>query len=310
MSSMPPAERGGGSLKVHLGRDLADAIPPRDGSAAVVMVCGGGGAKAAAHIGALQALEEAGLSPGQFLGTSMGAVFATLFASGLGARAALERVASIDEREIVQTETFAFLKGLWARSLLKPLPLRRSLERMLGTRRFEDLKLPLTVTATDFDSGELVLFGAGGRSAPLIDVLWASCALPLFFPPVTIDGRRYCDGGLRSVLPLEAASIIPARLVVAVDVGPGFDELAGEGLPTGLPPVVETHNQAMTILMSEQTRAALAFWRQNPNRPPLLYVRPRVEKGATFRVDQVRRYVEEGYAATRAALAGLKSGAG
>jgi NTE family protein len=289
---------------------MSSAVPNRDGSAAVVMVCGGGGAKAAAHVGAYRALEEAGLAPHHLLGTSMGGVFATLFASGLTAREALDRAASIGEREIIQTETFAFLKGFWASSLLKPAPFRRALERMLGTRRFEDLKLPLTITATDLDSGELVLFGAGGRSAPLIDALCATCALPLFFPPVVIAGRRYVDGGLRAVLPLEAAALIPARLVVAVDVGPGFDEMQAGGPPSGLPPFVETHNESIGILMSEQTRAALAFWRQNPNRPPLLYVRPTVERGATFRVDQVRRYVEEGYVATRAALAGLNSGAG
>jgi NTE family protein len=274
------------------------------------MVCGGGGAKAAAHVGALRALEEAGLLPGHFLGTSMGGVFGALFASGLSARAALDRVGMIGAREIVQTERLAFLKGLWARSLLKPLPLRRALERMLGVRRFEDLKYPLTVTATALDTGELTLFGTGGRSVPLIDALTASCALPLFYPPVEIGGRPYADGGLRAVLPLEAAALIPARLIVAVDVGPGFDELAAGGQPTGLPPVVETHNEALGILMSEQTRAALALYRQSPNRPPLLYVRPRVERGATFRVDQVQRYVEDGYVATRAALAGLNSGAG
>jgi hypothetical protein len=95
-----------------------------------------------------------------------------------------------------------------------------------------------------------------------------------------------------------------------VDVGPGFDELEAGGKPTGLPPVVETHNEALGILMSEQTRAALALYRQSPSRPPLVYVRPRVERGATFRVDQVQRYVEEGYVAARGALAGLNSGAG
>jgi NTE family protein len=248
--------------------------------------------------------------PGHFLGTSMGGVFGALFASGLSARAAQDRVGTIGERAFVQTEPLAFLKGLWARSLLKPLPFRRALERMLGTRRFEDLPLPLTITATALDTGELVLFGDGGRLVPLIDALTATCALPLFYPPVFIGGRPYADGGLRAVLPLEAAALVPARLIVAVDVGPGFDELAASGAQNGVPPLVATHNEALGILMAEQTRLALAQYRLSPGRPPLLYVRPRVERGATFRVDQVQRYVEEGYVATRAALAGLNSGAG
>jgi len=270
----------------------------------IVAVFGGGGAKAAAHIGAFRALEEANLVPGHIVGTSMGAVFSALFASGLSAREALERVEMIGEKDIVRAEPFAFLKGLWARALLQPEPLRRSLERMLGTRRFQDLKIPLTVTATALDTGELTLFGAGGRNVPLIEALYATCALPLFLPPAIIDGRRYADGGLRAVVPLEPASLIPARLVVAVDVGPGFDEAPGA---SGLPPIVEMHNEAIGILMAGQTAQALALWRGNPARPPLIYVRPRVEKGATFRVDQVRRFVEDGYTATRVALAGLNS---
>ena len=307
MSGPRPPDRSGGSLKVI---PRKEPLEPRDPRGIIVMVCGGGGAKAAAHVGALRALEEADLIPGHFLGTSMGGVFGALFASGLSAREALDRVGTIGEREIVQTEPFAFVKGLWARSLLKPLAFRRALERMFGTRRFEDLTLPLTITATALDTGALVLFGDGGRSVPLIDALTASCALPLFYPPVFIGGRPYADGGLRAVLPLEAAALVPARMIVAVDVGPGFDELALGGQPTGLPPVVETHNEALGILMAEQTRSAVALYRLSPGRPPLVYVRPRVERGATFRVDQVQRYVEEGYVATRAALAGLNSGAG
>lgn len=272
----------------------------------VVAVFSGGGAKASATVGAWRALEEAGLKPSHLVGTSMGAVFAAMFASGLSPAETLERIGTVGEKEIVQAEPFAFIKGLWARALLKPEPFRRSLERMLGYRKFEDLPIPLTVTAVALDTGELTLFGAGGRSIPLLDALYATAALPVFLPPAVIDGRRYADGGLRAVLPLEPASLIPARLVVAVDVGPGFDEAQGGGGP-GLPPFVEVHNEASSILMAGQTAMALAMWRSNPNRPPLVYVRPRVEKGATFRVDQVRRYAEEGYLATRAALAGLKS---
>ena len=303
-SGVPSSE-----FRVPSGSVANSALGTRHSALGVVLVFSGGGAKASAHVGAYRALEEAGLVPTHIVGTSMGGVFAALFASGLSSSESLERVGAIGEKEIVQAEPFAFLKGLWARSLLKPEPFRRSLERMIPARRFEDLKIPLTVTSVALDTGELTLFGASGRSIPLLEALYATAALPLFLPPAIIDGRRYADGGLRAVLPLEPASLIPARLVLAVDVGPGFDEGQGSGGP-GLPPVVEVHNEATGILMAGQTVAALALWRSSPNRPPLVYVRPRVEKGATFRVDQVRRYAEEGYRATRTALAGLNSGAG
>lgn len=274
----------------------------------IVAVFGGGGAKASAHIGAMRALEEAGIRPTHFMGTSMGAVFAAMFAAGLNATTVLDRISGIGER-VVRVDKLAFLRGLWARSLLKPKLFRRALETLVQVRRFEDLRWPLTVTATALEDGALTLFGAGGRSIPLIDALYASCALPVFLPPAVIDGVRYGDGGLRAVLALEPAARIPAQLVVVVDVGPGFDEAPGAG-GTGLPPVVEAHNEATGILMAGQTALALALWRASPDRPPLLYVRPRVERGATFRVDQMRRYVEEGFTATSAALAGLNLGTG
>jgi NTE family protein len=258
----------------------------------------------------MRALEEADLVPDRLFGTSMGAVFATLFACGLSGDEALERVGRISQREILQPERMALFKGLWATSLLKPAPFRRALERIVTVRRFEDLARPLGITAVSLDTGELMLFGAGGRSVPLLDALYATCALPLFLPPGIIEGQRYADGGLRSVLPLEPAATIGARMVVAVDVGPGIDEFQAGGPPSGLPPVIETHNDALAILMAEQTRSAVALWHQTPGRPPLIYVRAPAEKGATFRVDQIRRYAEGGYTATRAALADLKSGAG
>lgn len=282
--------------------------PGRPGPAPgeVVGVFGGGGAKAAAHAGAFRALEEAGLVPGRYVGTSMGAAFAAMFAAGLSSREALDRVSAVAGREVVRTERISLVKGLWARHLLKPGPFREALAQLVPVRRFDALRVPLTVTATDLESGELVLFGAEGRDVPLLDALYASAALPLYFPPLELEGRRYADGGLRAVLPLEPAARLPVALVAAVDVGPGFDEPPAAG-GSGLPPLVELHNEVTGILMAGQTALAVAAWRADPARPRLLYIRPRLERGATFKVDQVRRYAELGYAAARDALAGLQS---
>ena len=71
----------------------------------------------------------------------------------------------------------------------------------------------------------------------------------------------------------------------------------------GAPPVVRAHDDAVGALMANATAAQLALWRGDAGRPPLVYVRPRVARDATFRVDFVRRYAQEGYRATRDALA-------
>jgi NTE family protein len=264
------------------------------------VVLSGGGAKTAAHLGACRALREAGFEPVWYVATSMGAVVAAGLASGVGNDELLERMAMVGPRGVVR-DPLVPVAGLFLRSLLKPAPLRAAIEAIVPTRRFNDLTTPLTVTAVDLDTGELLLFGAGAASAPLIDVLCASCALPLYYPPVVINGRRLGDGGLRAVLPLEPAADLQVDMVLAVDVGPGFDPPATEAT-TRVPPLIRAHDDAIGILMAANSESHLGMWRRASGRPPLVYVRPKVERHATFRVDRVRDYANEGRRATREAL--------
>lgn len=264
------------------------------------LVLSGGGAKTAAHLGACRALKEAGFEPAWYVGTSMGAVVAAGLASGVGNDELLDRMVEAGPRGVVRNP-FTPVAGLFLRSLLKTAPLRRAIETMIPARRFSDLSVPLTVTAVDLDTGELVLFGSGAVNAPLVDALCASCALPVYYPPVILNGRRFGDGGLRAVVPLEPAAGLEVELVLAVDVGPGFDLFLPAERPR-IPPLVRAHDDAVGILMAANTESQLALWRADPNRPPLVYVRPRVEPHTTFRVDRVREYANEGRRATREAL--------
>jgi NTE family protein len=264
----------------------------------VALVLSGGGAKTAAHVGAARALAEAGMSPARYVATSMGAVVAAALAAGADHGVLLDRLAEAGQRGVVR-DPVAPVAGLFGRGLLRPAPLRRAIESLVPARRWGELPVPLTVCVVDLDSGELLLYGAGGADAPLVDVLCASCALPVYFPARTLDGRRCGDGGLRGVLPLEAASRVCREPVVAVDVGPGFD-LVGPRVPA--PPLVRAHDDAVSTLMAANTAAQLALWRADAGRPPLLYVRPRVERSATFRVDRIRQYAADGYRAARDVL--------
>jgi NTE family protein len=269
-------------------------------SARVVVLLSGGGAKAAAHVGALRALTEAGLSPTHLVGTSMGAVMGACFAAGMDPDDILARVEAVGTAGIVRAR-WAPVAGLWLRSLLRGERLRDGIAALVPARSFAELKLPLVVTAVDLDTGALVRFGPGGEDAPLLDALWASCALPVFYPPVVLGGRRLVDGGLRGVVPFAAARDVPGDLVVALDVGPGFDEPATPAAT--YPPLVSLHNDTTGVLMAALTAAELARWRAEPGRTELVYVRPEVEKAATFRVDRAREYAAAGHRATRAALA-------
>jgi predicted acylesterase/phospholipase RssA len=158
------------------------------------------------------------------------------------------------------------------------------------------------VSVTDLDSGELLLYGAGGREASLPDVLVATTALPLYYPPVLLNGKRCGDGGLRGVLPLEIGAHLGNEPIVAVDVGPGFEAANTVELPA-TPALIRAHDEAVGTLMAAHTQEQLARWRAEAGRPPLTYVRPSIERYATFRVERMREYSEQGYRATRDAIA-------
>ncbi|HEU5220375.1 MAG TPA: patatin-like phospholipase family protein [Gemmatimonadales bacterium] len=272
----------------------------------VAVALSGGGAKTAAHLGAVRALAAAGIAPSRYVGTSMGAVIATGLAAGLSPGEIAERLLAIRHRDVFAVDRTALIRGVWARALLKPDKLRRTLEGLLPVASFSDLSLPLSITATDLDSGEELIFGAGGEDVPLLDALCASCALPPFFPPFLLGGRRCADGGLREVVPLAVAARFPADLVVAVDVGSGFDMAPNPSGPRA-PALLQLQNDAQRILMASASALNLALWRATPTRPRLLWIRPRVRLGETFATEQLQWYLAEGERAATAELAALRT---
>ena len=278
----------------------------------------GGGAKALAHAGAFRALELADLVPDRIVGTSMGAVIGAALAAGMPFDQVRARSLGLSRTDVAPFDPMALVKGLFARSLIPATALRRTIKRLVPKTLFEYLKIPLTVTATDLDTGELMLFGGKGRGrggeteetleeeVELLDALYASCALPLYFPPLEVGGRRFADGGLRAVLPLEAAHQLEpdADLFVAVNVGPGFDETTTPSrVFSRLPRLIRSHGEAVRIMMAEQTEQAVRRWKDGTKTPRLVYVRPVAEREATFAVDRIQEYVEAGYQAVRKALA-------
>jgi len=275
----------------------------------VVCALSGGGAKAAAHLGAIRALGECRLAPAHYVGTSMGGLVGAALAAGLTPGAVL---AALQRREArsVAAPSAGLLLGVFASALFRPAPFRALIRRLVPARRFADLAVPLTVTAVDLESGELVLFGAGGRDdVPLEDALYATCALPLYFPPASIDGRLYVDGGLRAVLPLDTAATFAPDVIVAVDVGPAWRETPPDR-PARVPAMVRRSGQVQRVMMAAQTETLLARWRARPpGAPPrLVLVEPPVRAETTFRLDLVVEYEAAGYRSAKAVLADLAGG--
>lgn len=169
------------------------------------LALGGGFARGIAHVGVLKVLEEENIPIRYVAGTSVGAMIGAAYCSGV-TPAELEEFGAR-----VRFKHFA----RWTVSRLG----FASNERMIGflnslfkVKTFEELRIPLAVTATDFASGEGVIF----RSGPLADPVRASCAYPGMFLPVKLDGRLLVDGMLAHAVPSVPLRHMGADRVLAV----------------------------------------------------------------------------------------------
>ena len=158
----------------------------------VYLICSGGSARGLACIGVYKYLLKRGLTLKGISGNSAGAIVGAFIAAGCTP----ERMVQI-AKETNPLKVFrpSFPPRL---SLFSPTPIRNFFRRYLP-ERFEDLKIPLHVSATDLSTGENRLFSEGN----LIDALMATSALPPFFPPVEINGTHYVDGVFSNDLPVE-----------------------------------------------------------------------------------------------------------
>jgi NTE family protein len=269
----------------------------------VAVVLGGGGAKAAAHLGAAMALRAAGIVPVHWVGTSLGSVVAAAMAGGADPGELLAEFSAVRNSDVLRREWLALARGIWAPAIFRSDTFRGTLERLITPRSFAELDTACTVTAVERDTGRLVMFGAGGEDAPLLDVLAASCALPPWFRPVMVNGRAFVDGGIRAPLPLPAAEHIDCDVVLAIDVGPGFDEV--EPPVTTPPALLAAADTASGWLMAGTTALLRERWVAQPDRVRLVYLRPVHDRGATFAIDRIAEYGRLGEASVHQAMGEL-----
>src|SRR5271163_2164715 len=166
---------------------------------------GGGFARGIAHIGVLKVLEEEGIPVRMIAGTSVGAIMGAAYCSGLTI-AELEEIA-----HKVRFTTFA----RWTLSRYGFATNDRMaafLSRTLKVQTFEKLRIPLGVTATDFNTGKGTVFTSGS----IIDPVRASCAYPGMFLPVEIRGRWLVDGMLSYPVPTVPLREMGAERVLGV----------------------------------------------------------------------------------------------
>ena len=194
---------------------------------------GGGGARGLAHLGALIALEEAGIEPAAIAGTSMGAAMGSAKAIGADLHKVRLILGSIDLNDILQVSdstvrelqkiigrsVVEYVRGAaWGEEDARPHDLRRLCElfRLLTARKtFAETEIPFAVVAADVETGERVVL----RDGLLADAITASTSVPGVFSPVAHQGRVLMDGGVVEKLPIDVVAEMGADAVIAVDTG-------------------------------------------------------------------------------------------
>jgi NTE family protein len=260
------------------------------------LVLGGGGMKGLAHIGVLRALTERGLLPTHIVGSSVGALVGAAWSAGRSV-AELHDVAIALRRRDVFAVAHAdmALKRMRSPALFRHEPLDALIARLVGDVTFQELHRPLIVNTVDINSGMQVFWGlAGLDEVPVRDAVFASCALPGYLPPREIRGRYYVDGATVDNLPVAAARIVGADIVLAVDVS-ASNAFRADTQEEGFAAVFA---RAAEIAMQSLLELRLRDW----TTPPVYYIHPRVEHISAFSFDHLRELVEEGYRATLAAL--------
>ncbi len=222
-----------------------------------ILALGGGGGRGLAHLGVLQALEEHHLKPAAITGSSIGALFGTMYGLYNDIEQVLLRVNQVltsqafmhlklphlDEAETADhtwlgkltaaaRESVLYTRAAKGNALTDTDALHDIVSHLCEGRTFSELKIPVFITSVHFPSGEIEIFSKGD----LIQCLVASMAIPGVFEPVTINNQDFVDGGLACELPAKEAREIarPGQIIVAVDVGARPDPAVKPGTVIGM----------------------------------------------------------------------------
>jgi NTE family protein len=290
----PPGSRGAAPVTLASSNRRADmGFTPAIRLDDITLVLGGGGGRGLAHIGAWRALQEIDIRPVRLVASSAGALIGACIASGaswqeMSCRAQLLAggIFSLNSRILSQ--------GMRTPSLLREEPLRELIHSLTSISRFDELPVRLSVNSVDLGTGRVVWFGEGGREdVSLAEAIYASCALPLFFPPATIGGEHYVDGGILDPLPIAHARSLGARSIIAIDLA------APAPPPQRRPGMIDTYCRVFEILGERGGRS-----RAGAPQRDVIHILPSLSGRHTFDLSRPETLIEAGYHATLKALTG------
>jgi predicted acylesterase/phospholipase RssA len=200
---------------------MTDVITTSSPDLAPAFVLSGGGNLGALQVGMMYALIESGVRPGMIVGTSVGAINGAFLASrsDLPGIAEIARLwSSLRRKDVLGVDLGTLVGGFRGRPrhLFDSTAIRRILDSFVAFRRLEDAPIPLTVVATELDTGEAVVLNSGDATTALL----ASSAVPWLLPAVEIDGRLLVDGAAAADVPVRQALSLGALDLYVLPTAP------------------------------------------------------------------------------------------
>lgn len=224
------------------------------------LALGSGAARGLAHIGVLKVLEAEKITVDCIAGTSIGAFIGALYAAGTPIERMEEVARNVDWRQLARLIS----PILPTTSLLDGRKVARFISELLPARSFEELRIPLAMTATDVESGALMVIRKGG----LEEALRAALAFPGIFPPVQVGQRFLVDGGLVNPVPIDVARSLGASQVIGVCAIPEVEKRPTE---TSLAPKIQRNGKTplLNVFNSGSVERLLReIWPGGDEEPP------------------------------------------
>jgi NTE family protein len=275
----------------------------------------GGGARGAAHVGVMCALEEAGLLPTSIAGTSAGSIVAGLYALGMMPHEMREKAKELarvgaglvdpDYMGMYQSTLEVFRgKPITFSGFLKGDKLEKYLDTLTEGKNIKTLRMRTIFTAVDLYSRQTIAFvNTMDGVRPYKNTLWktnvkmseaihASCAVPAYFQPKMMGGMCLVDGGVTDVVPVDLLISAGEPNVLAVDVSENYPL-------TGNPGIIDVCSHSLSILMS-----LLSEYRASGER---LMLTPRLPETAhVLSFGEIEACMDAGYQAAKDAMPQIK----
>ena len=259
--------------------------PAPAGARRIGIALGAGSARGFAHIGVLQALAEAGISPSVIAGSSAGSPVGVFYASGFTPWQMQDIALKVRDIDVADLSTGN------KRGMISGRSLQRLVNGFVKDVPIEKMPRQFGAVSTDLDTGETVVLRQGDAGTAVM----SSCSIPGVFIPSTNNGRELVDGGLTSPLPVKVARQMGADYVIAVDVGtqPGQSQRSG---------LYEIILQSFEIMVRSIARLE--------GQTADLLIRPDTQRFASADFSVRKELIEAGYLAGKRALPQIKKDLG